>query len=144
MADRKNRTERKKSSPLIPPPLAPSLKMFHFAQMEDQVLMNLAALNELRLAVGSFAPCEVVMEGSTRVLPLVALPAASSESKVPLTEGGDARSSEEAAGGRSGVSPNRHPEARTGAPNVKVWRWLTACICALGSAVFCSGMGGDG
>lgn len=103
---------------MTPPPRA--LDMPYFAQMEDHVLMKLAALNELRLAVGSFAPCEVVMEGSTRVLPLVALPAASSEANVPLTKGGDARSSEEAAGGRSGVSPNRHPEARSGAPNMKV------------------------
>ncbi|CAN0569259.1 unnamed protein product, partial [Ectocarpus sp. 12 AP-2014] len=32
-------------------------------QTRDQVLMRLAILNELRLAIGSFDPCEVVMEG---------------------------------------------------------------------------------
>lgn len=98
--------------------------------------MKLAALNELRLAVGSFAPCEVVMEGSTRVLPLVALRAASTEPKVPLS-GGDAENSDEA-GGRSGVSPNRHPEARMGAPNVKVRTWVTA-FYVRGSAVLLRG-----
>lgn len=83
--------------------------------------MRLAVLNELRLAVGSFAPCEVVMEGSTRVLPLVALRAVSSESEpVPLSGGADAGSSDEGSRWRPGVSPNRHPEARMGAPNVKV------------------------
>ncbi|CAM9109555.1 unnamed protein product, partial [Hapterophycus canaliculatus] len=86
-------------------------------QARDQVLMKLAVLNELRLAIGSFAPCEVVMEGCTRVLPLVALTVARSESNMPLA--GD-----EESGGvlreRPGVSPNRHPQARSGAANVKV------------------------
>jgi len=81
-------------------------------------LMKLAVLNELRMAIGSFAPCEVVMEGSTRVLPLVALRAAGCET---LPEGADAESSGEAGGGRrTGVSPNRHPQARMGAANLKV------------------------
>lgn len=86
--------------------------------------MKLAVLNELRLAIGSFAPCEVVMEGCTRVLPLIALPVARSESNVPLA-GGDEGEFEGEVRGRPGVSPNRHPEARSGAANVKVrknWR----------------------
>lgn len=91
-------------------------------QARDRVLMKLAVLNELRMAIGSFAPCEVVMEGSTRVLPLVALRAASCET-LPEgeVEGADAESSGEAGGGRrAGVSPNRHPQARMGAANFKV------------------------
>lgn len=107
--------------------------------------MQLAALNELRLAVGSFAPCEVVMEGSTRVLPLVALRAVSSESEAPQTGGVDAGSSKEVAGGRSGVSPNRHPEARMGAPNVKVRTWFAEHYFSTRSiAVLYSILRGDG
>lgn len=97
-----------------------------FLQAADQILMKLAILNELRLAIGSFAPCEVVMEGCTRVLPLVTLSAkgvGSSKTAVSLRDGrDDAGSTDEEQGGRRGVSPNRHPQARNGAANVKVRR----------------------
>lgn len=83
--------------------------------------MRLAILNELRLAIGSFAPCEVVMEGCTRVLPLVALEAGRVDSRLALAGKGDAGGgSDEECGGRPGVSPNRHPDARVGAANLKV------------------------
>lgn len=86
--------------------------------------MKLAILNELRLAIGSFAPCEVVMEGCTRVLPLVTLSAKGVGSKMAVSERDDAGSTDEEKGGRTGVSPNRHPQARMGAANVKArWRW---------------------
>lgn len=84
--------------------------------------MKLAILNGLRLAIGSFAPCEVVMEGCTRVLPLVTLSAEGVESKTAVSETDDADSDEEK-GGRTGVSPNRHPQARMGAANVKARWW---------------------
>lgn len=93
----------------------------HVAQARDQVLMKLAVLNELRLAIGSFAPCEVVMEGCTRVLPLVALPVARPELKMSLAGDGEGEFDGEVRG-RPGVSPNRHPEAHSGAANVKVIR----------------------
>lgn len=82
--------------------------------------MRLAVLNELRLAIGSFAPCEVVMEGCTRVLPLVALKAEGGDSRAAVAGKGDAGVSDEEGGGKAGVSPNRHPDARTGAANLKV------------------------
>lgn len=111
-----------------PPRPAPPDFCFALAQARDRVLMKLAVLNELRLAVGSFAPCEVVMEGSTRVLPLVALRAESCESELTLSgAGADATGSADDAAcrpGRPGVSPNRHPQARMGAANVKV-----RCVC---------------
>lgn len=85
------------------------------------MLMRLAVLNELRLAIGSFAPCEVVMEGCTRVLPLVALEAGRVASPSALAGKGDAGGgSDEEGGRRPGVSPNRHPDARVGAANLKV------------------------
>lgn len=82
--------------------------------------MRLAILNELRLAIGSFGPCEVVMEGCTRVLPLVALRAA--RPRAPVAGGVGMGGDDEEVGGRTGVSPNRHPQARMGAANVKVRR----------------------
>lgn len=82
--------------------------------------MKLAVLNEMRLAIGSFAPCEVVMEGCTRVLPLVALRAGRAGSKLPAAYEDDGGGSGEETGSRPGVSPNRHPQARMGAANVKV------------------------
>lgn len=80
--------------------------------------MKLALLNELRLAIGSFAPCEVVMEGCTRVLPLVALQARDEEISTARAHEGDMASQE--AECSVGVSPNRHPQAHAGAPNIKV------------------------
>lgn len=78
-------------------------------------------MNELRLAIGSFAPCQVVMEGCTRVLPLVALQADSVGSTAWSKDKGDTPAvAYEDSRKRAGVSPNRHPEARTGAANLKV------------------------
>lgn len=85
--------------------------------------MKLSILNELRLAIGSFPPCEVVMEGCTRVLPLVTLSAKGVVSKTAVSERDDAGSTDEEKGGRRGVSPNRHPQARMGAANVKARWW---------------------
>lgn len=80
--------------------------------------MKLAVLNELRLSIGSFAPCEVVMEGCTRVLPLVALTAGTAGAKAAAAGDAIPGDSDTEAGGRLGVSPNRDP--RMGAANVKV------------------------
>lgn len=85
--------------------------------------MRLAVLNELRLAVGSFAPCEVVMPDCTRVLPLVALRAGSATSTAADPDVDCRR--------RTVVSPNRHPEAQTGAANAKVIDVPTRCDAVL-------------
>lgn len=85
------------------------------AQARDESLMRFAVLNELRLAIGSFAPCEVVMQGCTRVLPLVALSVDHAESTDSDVSEGSIR--------KAGVSPNRHPQAQSGAANVKVGCW---------------------
>ena len=91
-------------------------------QAADQIIIKLAVLNELRLAIGSFAPCEVVMEGCTRVLPLVTLMAKGVGSKSAGSDRDDAGSTDDEKGVRRGVSPNRHPQARMGAANVKARR----------------------
>lgn len=60
------------------------------------------------------------MEGCTRVLPLIALKVGKVDSRAQAPGKMDAAEAEGESSRRPGVSPNRHPEARTGAANLKV------------------------